>query len=143
MKHFSSARIANHSPKYSSHSSSDESDQYQGDEPVTSPPAKTSSSSTSTSKTSSPLGSLTRLSLPSKPKTISRQRPRHKKSPPMVRTPPLVNSSDSYASMQDTSIDSFNSVEEDKWKHEQTDIMQCQVWVTNTLSSQFIRTKMR
>ena len=121
--YFSSLLLANPSQMFSSNSSSDESDHYQGNEPVTSPPAKTSSSSTSTSKTSSPLGSLTRLSLPSKPKSSTRQRPRQKKSPPLARTPPLVNSSDSFASVQDTSIDSFVSAEEEKWKHEQSDIM--------------------
>ena len=38
--YFSSVKLATPSPKYSSSSSSDESDQYQGNEPVTSPPAK-------------------------------------------------------------------------------------------------------
>jgi len=98
----------------SSPSSSDES-QDQDLDPVTSPPVKTSSSSTSTSKTSSPLGSLlTLLSLPSKPKSSSRSRQQRKKStPPLVRTSPL-NSSDSFASNQETSIDNYLGVEENK-----------------------------
>ena len=88
----------------SSNSSGDESQEGEDcKDPVTSPPAKTSSSSTSTSKTSSPLGSLTLLSLPNKPKQTSRPRQQNKKrTPPLMKTPPLSTniSSDSFASNQ-------------------------------------------
>ena len=106
---FSSLRLLSQT-LLSSPSSSDES-QDQDQEPVQSPPVKTSSSSTSTSKTSSPLGSLTLLSLPNKPKSTTRQRQHRKKTtPPLARTSP-INSSDSFASQQETSIENFLSVE--------------------------------
>ena len=101
-EYFSSLRLLSQS-QISSNSSSDESQEGENcQEPVTSPPAKNSSSSTSTSKTSSPLGSLTLLSLPTKPKSNTRQRQQRKKTtPPLMRTPPLsTNSSDSFASNQ-------------------------------------------
>ena len=102
IENFSSLRLLSQS-QISSNSSSDESQEGENcQEPVTSPPAKNSSSSTSTSKTSSPLGSLTLLSLPTKPKSNTRQRQQRKKTtPPLMRTPPLsTNSSDSFASNQ-------------------------------------------
>lgn len=120
----SSLRLLSQS-RLSSNSSSDESQEENCQEPVTSPPVKTSSSSTSTSKASSPLGSLTLLSLPSKPKSSSRPRQQRKKqTPPLMRTPPLsTNSSDSFASNQETSMESFLSVDaEEKFKMEQTEL---------------------